>query len=89
MVNRANGRLRLFRKEADFLAFYNVLLQAHRRHSIRLLGWRLMSNIGISSSGRRGINRINRGGSELWRGAGLRQSRLLAIALEFLARCVR
>ena len=27
VVNRANGRLRLFRKDADFLAFYNVLLQ--------------------------------------------------------------
>ena len=44
MVNRANGRVRLFRKDDDFLAFYNVLLQAHARHSIRILGWCLMSN---------------------------------------------
>ena len=44
VVNRANGRLRLFRKETDFLAFYNVLLQAQQRHPIRLLAWCLMSN---------------------------------------------
>ena len=37
VVNRANGRLRLFRKDADFPAFYDVLLQAQARHPIRLL----------------------------------------------------
>jgi putative transposase len=44
VVNRANGRLRLFRKEADFEAFYNVLLQAHAKYPIRLLGWCVMGN---------------------------------------------
>lgn len=44
VLNRANGRLALFRKDADFLAFENVLLQAHQRHSIRILGWCIMSN---------------------------------------------
>jgi putative transposase len=44
VVNRANGRLRLFRKDGDFLAFYKVLQQAHERHSIRILGWCVMSN---------------------------------------------
>jgi putative transposase len=44
VLNRANARLPLFRKEADFLAFYDVLLQAHARHSIRILAWCVMSN---------------------------------------------
>jgi hypothetical protein len=35
MVNRANRSLRPFRKEADFVAFYQVLLQAHDRHPTR------------------------------------------------------
>jgi hypothetical protein len=29
VLNRANGRLRLFRKEADFAAFEQVLSEAH------------------------------------------------------------
>ena len=29
VLNRANGRLRLFRKEADFEAFEQVLAEAH------------------------------------------------------------
>ncbi len=44
VVNRANGRLRLFRKEADFRAFYDALLQAHARHPIRILAWCILSN---------------------------------------------
>jgi putative transposase len=44
VINRANGRLRLFRKDSDFTAFYNVLRQAHERHPIRLLAWCVMSN---------------------------------------------
>jgi REP-associated tyrosine transposase len=42
--NRAAGRLRLFKKEADYLAFQRVLLEAHRRHPIRILDWCLMPN---------------------------------------------
>jgi len=44
VVNRANGRLRLLRTDDDFLAFYNVLLRAHARHSIRIPGWCLTFN---------------------------------------------
>ena len=44
VFNRANGRLRLFRKDADYLAFYDVLLQAQQRVPLRILGWCLMAN---------------------------------------------
>ena len=44
MLNRANGRLRLFRKDDDFLGFERVLLAAHRRVPIRILAWCLMPN---------------------------------------------
>jgi putative transposase len=40
--NRANGRLRLFRDDSDYLAFDEVLLAAHQRHAIRILGWCVM-----------------------------------------------
>jgi putative transposase len=42
--NRAAGRLRLFKKDGDYLAFHRVLLEAHRRHPIRILDWCLMPN---------------------------------------------
>lgn len=44
VLNRANGRLRLFKKAEDFLAFERVLAEAHARVPIRILGWCLMSN---------------------------------------------
>jgi putative transposase len=44
VVNRANGRMRLFRDDADFLAFYKVLRLAHDRHPIRILSWCIMPN---------------------------------------------
>jgi putative transposase len=44
VLNRANGRLRLFKKEEDFLAFERVLLQTQQRHPLRILGWCLMGN---------------------------------------------
>ena len=44
VLNRANGRLRLFKKEEDFLAFEHVLQLAHERVPIRILDWCLMSN---------------------------------------------
>jgi putative transposase len=44
VLNRANGRSNLFRKEQDFLAFYDVLIQAHTRHPTRILGWCIMPN---------------------------------------------
>jgi putative transposase len=44
VLNRANGRLRLFKKDDDFLAFEQVLLEAHERVPIRILSWCLMNN---------------------------------------------
>lgn len=44
VLNRANGRLRLFKKPEDFLAFERVLAEAHAKEPIRILGWCLMSN---------------------------------------------
>ncbi len=44
VLNRANGRLRLFRKEADCIAFERVLAEALERIPMRVLGWCLMGN---------------------------------------------
>ena len=38
VLNRANGRLRLFKKEADFAAFEQVLTGAYARVPLRVLG---------------------------------------------------
>ncbi len=44
MLNRANGRLRLFRKAADFAAFDALLVEACERVPLRILGYTVMSN---------------------------------------------
>ncbi len=44
VLNRANGRLRLFKKPEDFLAFERVLLAAWSRVPIRILSWCIMPN---------------------------------------------
>jgi len=44
VLNRANGRLTLFRKDDDYLAFQRVLAEAHRRVPTRLLAWCVMPN---------------------------------------------
>jgi putative transposase len=44
VLNRANGRLRLFKKDEDFLAFEEVMALAHERVKIRILDWVMMSN---------------------------------------------
>jgi putative transposase len=44
VLNRANGRLRLFKKEGDFVAFEEVLLEAFQRAPIRILDWCIMPN---------------------------------------------
>ncbi len=54
MLNRANGRLRLFKKDEDFLAFEEVLALAHERVPIRILDWCLMSNHWHPRAGRAG-----------------------------------
>ena len=44
VLNRANGRLRIFRKAADFLAFEQILAEGMDLFSMRLCGYCLMSN---------------------------------------------
>jgi putative transposase len=44
VLNRANGRLRLFKKDADFAAFEAVLAEALERVPLRILGYTLMGN---------------------------------------------
>jgi len=44
VLNRANGRLRLFKKDADFAPFEQVLTEARERVPLRILGYVLMSN---------------------------------------------
>ena len=43
VLNRANGRLRLFKKDQDFAAFETVVQQAVERTPLRILGYVLMS----------------------------------------------
>lgn len=44
VLNRANGRLRLFKKEDDYLAFEKVLKLAHEQTPMRVMAWCLMPN---------------------------------------------
>jgi putative transposase len=44
VLNRSVGRMRMFRKEADFEAFERVMLEAHARQPIRILSYCLLSN---------------------------------------------
>jgi putative transposase len=44
VLNRANGRLRLFKKDGDFLAFETLLAEAVQRLPMRIVAWCLMSN---------------------------------------------
>lgn len=44
VLNRANGRLRIFRRENDFLAFEKILGEGLTRFSMRLCGYCLMGN---------------------------------------------
>ena len=51
VLNRANGRLRLFKKDADFAAFEEILLEAHQRVPLRILAYVLMGNHWVVVSG--------------------------------------
>ena len=44
VLNRGNGRMRLFHKEADFAAFERVLAEALERCPVDLLTYCLMGN---------------------------------------------
>lgn len=44
VLNRANGKIRIFRKDEDYRAFEAALAEAHERTPIRILDWCLMPN---------------------------------------------
>ena len=44
VLNRANGRLRIFRKGADFEAFGRILAEGLERMAMRLCGYCVMGN---------------------------------------------
>src|SRR5256885_1217298 len=44
VINRGNGKGKIFRKPADFAAFLKLLEEALRRVPMRLLGFCLMNN---------------------------------------------
>jgi len=43
-LNRANGRLRIFRKDSDFLAFEQILAEGLERFDMRICGYCIMGN---------------------------------------------
>ncbi len=44
VLNRANGRLRLFKKEADFAAFDALIAEAIEKVPLRIVGYTIMGN---------------------------------------------
>jgi len=44
VLNRAVGRIRLFRQDSDFAAFERIMIEAHRRVGLRLCAWCVMGN---------------------------------------------
>ncbi len=44
MLNRANGRLRIFKKHGDFEAFEEIIAQGLERFGVRVCGYCIMSN---------------------------------------------
>jgi putative transposase len=44
VLNRAVGRMVMFRRDADFEAFEGIMQEAHELHPIRILSYCLMSN---------------------------------------------
>jgi putative transposase len=44
ILNRANGRLRLFKTEADFAAFDRIIAEAHDRIALRILAYVVLGN---------------------------------------------
>ena len=44
VLNRGNGRMRIFREEGDYAAFVRVLAEGLERYPVELLCWCLMDN---------------------------------------------
>ncbi len=43
-MNRANGKLMIFKKPADFVAFEEILAQGQERFGMRVCGYCIMGN---------------------------------------------
>ena len=44
VLNRANGRLKIFKKDGDFLAFEQIMAEGFQRFNMRICGYCIMSN---------------------------------------------
>lgn len=44
VLNRANGKLKIFHKDKDFEAFQNILIEAKKKQPMRILSYCLMPN---------------------------------------------
>ena len=44
VLNRGNGRLEIFRKPGDFLAFWDLMVDAKEKAEVEVFGFCLMSN---------------------------------------------
>jgi REP-associated tyrosine transposase len=44
LINRGNGRQRVFHKDGDYHAFIDLLLEARGKYGVKLLAWCLMPN---------------------------------------------
>jgi putative transposase len=44
VLNRSVGKMHLFAQDADFEVFQRVMIEAHRRHPIRILSYCILSN---------------------------------------------
>ena len=44
ILNRANGRMQIFRKDKDYEAFEKILIEAKQKQSMRVLAYCLMPN---------------------------------------------
>ncbi|OGM99986.1 MAG: hypothetical protein A3B91_03250 [Candidatus Yanofskybacteria bacterium RIFCSPHIGHO2_02_FULL_41_29] len=44
VLNRANGRMQIFEKEKDYIAFEKVLIGAKEKYAMRILSYCIMPN---------------------------------------------
>jgi putative transposase len=49
VLNRGNGRMRLFHKPGDYQAFEQVLSEGLQRYPVELLTYAILPNLGTSS----------------------------------------
>ena len=61
VLNRANGRLRIFKKRRDFEAFEEILGEGAERVGMRVCGYCIMSNHWHTSHGTVGIGHVYQG----------------------------